>query len=147
MTTELIPSIPNELFRDRPHPTHLPRVVGHQPRHRALGIDPIEVDRGMADAVVEGGKVAGQFQRAGGSHGVAHETLRVVQQRAATAPLKTCRRARRFLGVAAAGAGGVRADDVDVRDVQPGPPQRQMYAFRLPLRVGKTKSTASLFMA
>ena len=57
------------------------RLVGDQARQRTLGIQPIEVDRGMANAVVEGGQVAGQLERPGGAHRVADKALGVVEHR------------------------------------------------------------------
>ena len=67
------------------HPAHFPRLVGDQSRHFALLVEAVEVDGGMADAVVEGGQIAGQLQSPGGAHGVADEALGVVQQGAAAA--------------------------------------------------------------
>ena len=56
-------------------------LIGHQPRQLAFRIGAIEVDRGVAQAVVEGRQVAGQFQGAGRAHGVADEALGVVDVR------------------------------------------------------------------
>ena len=109
---------PERVVENRPDLFHFPGLVGQQARHGAVGVDAVQVNRGMADAVVEGGQIAGQLQGPGRPHRMADETLGVVQQGAAAGG-KHLSEGLRFLGVAAGGAGGVRADDVDVRRLQP----------------------------
>src|SRR5687767_4756724 len=64
--------------QDRLDPADRARLVGDEVRDRALGIELVEVDGRVDDAVRERGQVAGELERAGRAHGVADEALRVV---------------------------------------------------------------------
>jgi len=50
----------------------------HQAGELAVGVEVVDVDRGVDDAVVDGAQVAGQLERPGGAHRVAGEALRGV---------------------------------------------------------------------
>ena len=124
------------------------RLVGHQARQVALGIGPVEVDRGVAQSVVEGGQVAGQLQAPGRAHRVADEALGVVEQGVAAVLAPHPPQGLALLGVAGGGARGVRADDVDVLGADPRPTQAPSGCTRPgDPGSGRTKSVASLFMA
>src|SRR5258708_39209898 len=60
----------------------LARLVRHEVAHLAGGVEVVEVDRRVRPAVLEGGQVARELERAGRAHGVADEALRVVDVRA-----------------------------------------------------------------
>jgi len=60
----------------------LARPAYAQPLGLALGCQPFDVDRGVANAVVERRQIAGKLQGAGGSHGVADQALGVIVVRA-----------------------------------------------------------------
>ncbi len=92
----------------------------------------------MANAIAERRQVARQFQRAGGSHGMADKALRVVESRAVRAA-EDQPQGDAFLRVAGGGAGGVCAHHVDAIGGDPGPLERRVHALRLPLGIGQDK--------
>ena len=89
------------------------RLVAHEIRHFARGIEFVEVDRGMHETVVERRQVAGQFERARGAHRVADVALRVVDARALAVAEDGPQRFALLL-IAERRRRRVRAHDVDV---------------------------------
>ena len=78
----------------------------------AGGVEVIDVDRRVANAVVEGGQVPGQFQNARRPHRVADEALRVIDV-SVFAVGKDPFECLDLLHVALHGRGGVRIDNID----------------------------------
>ena len=91
----------------------------------------------MADAVVEGGQIAGQLQGAGRAHRVADEALGVVEHRVMAVVAPHLPQGLAFLGVAGSRARGVGVDDVDVVGVHSRPAQRQADALGLAVGIGQ----------
>ena len=84
-----------------------------------MRVQVVTIDRSVTDAILEGGQISGQLQGPGRSHRVADEALRIVDPRI----LACCEDfldGQTLLDIAALGGGGVRADQVDVRWVEPG---------------------------
>src|SRR5262245_38597076 len=88
--------------------TDLPRLADDQRPQIALGVEFIHIDCGVADPVFKGPQISGQFQRAGGSHGVADEALGVVEV-SLVAFAKDAAKGVALLGVPLPCPGGVRA--------------------------------------
>ena len=132
-----MPSIPNELFRMVLIGPASRGWLATRPGRSHSGSSRSRLIVGVADAVVEGGQIAGQFQRAGRAHRVADEALRVVEQRVAAVVAPHLPQGLALLGVAGGGARGVRADDVDVVGVHSRPAQRQADALGLAIGIGQ----------
>ena len=122
-----------------------PGLVQDEAAELALRVELVDVDRGVHDAVLEGGQVAGQLERAGGAHRVADVALGVVDVHTFGESPKTSRTAG-TLDVALGRGGGVGADDVDVAGFEARAlrARARMHSFWRSGR-GSTKSAASEF--
>src|SRR5436190_1858463 len=88
----------------------------------------------MAIAVVKRRQVARQLQSPGGTHRMADKALSVIEARLVARSEHLPQRLA-LLSIALAGAGGMRADNVDVFRRQAGSRQGERYAFSLPLGI------------
>ena len=109
---------------------------GYQAREVAFGVEVIDIDRRVDDAVAERGEVSGEFKGSGGPHRVSDEAFGVIDpDRFAFAEDAAQRDA--FLGIAAAGPGGVGADDVDILGFESGAAECELDALGLTFWIGE----------
>src|SRR5690349_20999532 len=94
-------------------PPELLRLVGDEVAHLAGRVEVVEVDRRVHPAVLEGGQVARELERAGRAHGVADEALGVVDVRARAVAEDGAQRLALLL-VALRRGRRVAGDDVDL---------------------------------